>query len=324
MEENHLVSIIVPSYNSGNYLAETLRSIQLQSYQHFEVIIVDDGSVDGSSSLAQQSFADDVRFKFYFESNKGAAAARNFGFFQSKGNYIKFLDADDLLNKESIEQQLQFAISNSEAIISGKWGRFYNNDLTTFKLNPESVWRNMKGIDWIIESWLNGPNMTQSGIFLIPRRLIEENGLWDERLSLMDDCQFFTNLIVRSEIIFCEKSILYYRSGLQNNLSGRKNRKSMESAFLTTEIAVDHLLSVENSERSRKAAALLFQHIAFECYPAYPDLTNRAEAEVKLLGGTNYRMPSGRVGKLIEPLLGWKAAKRIQTGLSVIRRKLTN
>ena len=324
MEKSHLVSVIIPAFNSGKYLPETLKSVQMQSYQHLEVIVVDDGSTDGSTLIAQKLFGDDVRFRFYFQPNKGAAAARNFGFLQSKGNYIKFLDADDLLNPEAIADQMLLKEKNPDAIISGKWGRFYNDDLTTFKLNSESVWRNMNGKDWIIESWLNGPNMTQSGIFLLPRKCIEQYGLWDERLSLMDDCQFFTNLIVRSEIVFCETSILYYRSGLKNNLSGRKNRKSMESAFLTTDIAVRHLLAAENSERSRRAAAHLFQHIAFECYPAYPDLTDRAEAEVKLLGGTNYRLPSGRLGKIIEPLLGWKIAKRIQIGFSTLKRRLTH
>src|SRR5580698_4662849 len=95
-----LVSIIIPSYNSENHLAETIKSALSQTWVNKEIIIIDDGSTDSSVQIAK-GFESNV--KVLVQKNKGASAARNAGLKEAKGDYIQFLDSDDLLSPDKIE-----------------------------------------------------------------------------------------------------------------------------------------------------------------------------------------------------------------------------
>ena len=90
-------SIIVPIYNSGNYLKRCLKSIREQQYKRIEVIMVDDGSTDNSAAIAKQFQKKDLRFHYYWQNNSGPASARNLGISVSTGDYICFADSDDVL-----------------------------------------------------------------------------------------------------------------------------------------------------------------------------------------------------------------------------------
>jgi glycosyltransferase involved in cell wall biosynthesis len=106
-----LVSIVVPCYNCQEYLAATIRSLQSQTYSRFEVILIDDMSVDNSAAIAKEASSKDKRFRFYqHRANGGLSAARNSGIRLSKGEFVCFLDSDDLLASTSIEQRVKALI----------------------------------------------------------------------------------------------------------------------------------------------------------------------------------------------------------------------
>lgn len=103
-----LVSIITPTYNCARFIAETIRSVQAQSYGDWEMIIVDDCSTDNTEAVVGQ-FADDSRIKYHcLEHNSGAAVARNTALKLARGRWIAFLDSDDLWLSEKLERQLEF------------------------------------------------------------------------------------------------------------------------------------------------------------------------------------------------------------------------
>lgn len=115
MQNNPLVSIIIPTYNRAHLIGETLDSVLAQTYTNWECIVVDDGSTDDTLEVIQKYIAKDSRFFFYSRPEtkvKGASSSRNYGLTQSKGELIVFLDSDDWLLSNCLSQRVQFMIEN--------------------------------------------------------------------------------------------------------------------------------------------------------------------------------------------------------------------
>lgn len=111
--ENPLVSIITPSFNSEKFIAETIKSIQNQTYSNWEMIIMDDCSTDNSFSIIKEMALNDNRIQFFrLEKNSGTGIARNLALSKSKGKYIAFVDSDDLWKPEKLKKQIDFLLKN--------------------------------------------------------------------------------------------------------------------------------------------------------------------------------------------------------------------
>lgn len=310
-----LVSIIIPCYNAEKWIAQTLESTLAQTWPNKEVIVVDDGSTDKTFAVLKRFEGSGA--KIFSQKNKGQCFASNRAFRESKGELIKFFDADDLLNPENIELQVKRIDGDYDSIASSEWGRFYIGDISSYKSNPEDVWRDMAPVDWLVASWKRAQPMMQCAIFLIPRRIIEKSGLWDERLSLINDFDFITRVILASkEVKFTPGARLYYRSGIAGgSLSSIQSRKGAESAYLSIDLATRHLLGAEDSNRTRQVCANAYQGFIYSFYPYYRDLIQNAEQKVAELGGADITMPAGPIINIIARLFGWKIAKRIRDGV---------
>lgn len=306
-----LVSILIPAYNAEHYIAKAIDSALAQTYPNIEIIVINDGSTDNTLSEAKKFEHRGV--KVLSQQNRGQCAAANLAFKESKGSFIKFFDADDILASTIIELQVNRLINNEDYIASCEWARFYNNDINTAKFIPETVWKDMAPVDWLTEAWREANCMLQCAIWLIPRSILIRSGLWDERLSLINDFEFFTRVILHSKgIKFTKDAKLYYRSGLTNSLSGQRSRKAMESAFLSSILATNHLLSVENSYQTRQVCATIFQNFIYVTYPLNRDLIEKAEKRRDELGGSNLQMGGGKIFKILSTLFNWKIARNIQ------------
>lgn len=114
IQSNDLVSVITPAFNSGRFIAETIMSVQSQTYKNWEMIIVDDCSTDKTRELVLSFQEKDPRIKYYRnENNKGTAYSRNLALRKAKGKWIAFLDSDDIWHPEKTERQLEFMIKNN-------------------------------------------------------------------------------------------------------------------------------------------------------------------------------------------------------------------
>ena len=122
---NPLVSIIVPCYNQAQFLPEALQSVWEQTYENWECIIVNDGSPDNTHDVAQEWLAKDKRFKYIYKENGGLSSARNAGLDKAVGDYIQFLDCDDILECNKIEKQSLFFDKGIDVLISGY--RYFEN-----------------------------------------------------------------------------------------------------------------------------------------------------------------------------------------------------
>lgn len=305
-----LVSILIPCYNAEKWLAETLESALAQTWPNTEIIVVDDGSTDGSLAIAK-SF-ESAHVQVISQDNRGASAARNRALQVAQGDFIQYLDADDLLAPDKIDHQIQLLNSQAEfnCIAAGEWARFYHH-FSEAQFVPQPLWTNLSPIDWLICAY-NGHWMMHPAAWLVPRSITEKSGCWNESLSLNDDGEYFCRVLLASQgIQFCWGAKSYYRSGNTTSLSGAKSRQAFESAFLSLDLAIQNLLKVEDSPRTRNACATLFQRFIYEIYPSAPDLQQQAAQRVQHYGGSQVKPMGGPKFQAVAQVLGWKTATRL-------------
>lgn len=120
-----LITIIIPCYNQAQYLDECLQSVLDQTYTNWECIIVNDGSLDDTQELAQKWCERDSRFSYFFQQNEGVSTARNFGIKKAKGDYIQFLDGDDILENDKIFNQVNFLEKEEKVDIVYSSNRYF-------------------------------------------------------------------------------------------------------------------------------------------------------------------------------------------------------
>ena len=123
-----LVSIIVPVYNTGTYLAPCLQSLCDQTCKNLEIILVDDGSTDGSGAVCDEFARRDDRIKVIHQKNAGVSAARNAGLDAASGAYLTFVDADDGLVPEAVETALRYLRENNADVVTYGWQKFFSDD----------------------------------------------------------------------------------------------------------------------------------------------------------------------------------------------------
>ena len=124
------VSIITPSYNSSNFIAETIKSVLNQTYQEWEMIIIDDYSSDISINIIEKYIKKDNRIKLLkLEKNVGPAYARNIGIKEAKGKYISFLDSDDIWYPNKLEEQIKFMQKNDLSLTYSSYETIDENNL---------------------------------------------------------------------------------------------------------------------------------------------------------------------------------------------------
>jgi len=305
-----LVSICIPAFNAARWLPAALESALAQTYPHCELIVVDDGSTDDTLAVARGFESRGVRV--VHQANAGQCAAANHALRLARGDYVKFFDADDLLSPEMIARQVAALRERPGCLAYGEWARFHT-DPAEARFVPRAGWHDAAPADWLVEIWSDGEPMMQCALFLLPRPLLDACGGWDERLSLINDFEFFARLVAASAgIVFTPGARLFYRSGLPGSLSGRKSARAWQSAFLSTTLGTDHLLRLEDSPRTRRAAATMLQGLVHAMYPSMPDLVRDLETRTATLGGSPLRPQGGKMFLLLSRLLGWKTARRLQ------------
>jgi len=124
MKFTPLISVVIPAYNAGQFLDETLESVLSQTYENWECIIVNDGSTDNTESVVKKWCEKDSRFRLTNKENGGLSSARNWGIKESKAEYIAFLDADDILTSDSLEVRINVLIEQNVDLVATKLQHF--------------------------------------------------------------------------------------------------------------------------------------------------------------------------------------------------------
>ena len=310
-----LVSIIIPCYNASRWLTETLESALAQTHPHTEIIVVDDGSSDGSLALARTFEPRGVRV--VAQTNAGASAARNHGLRLARGDFIQFLDADDLVSPDKIAAQLAFLEAKPAGTLATcAWGRF-QADPATAQFVDTAVFRDFAPVDFLV---LAGDTdaMMHPSCWLVPRAVMDRAGPWNETLSLNDDGEYFCRVLLASRgMAYGAEGRSYYRSGLPGSLSQQRSERSRRSQFRSIELITHHLQVAEDSPRTRRASANYYQRFIHDFFPAPADLMQLAAARVTALGGATLGPPPmGPKTTLLARVVGWRNVWRLKHLLS--------
>jgi glycosyltransferase involved in cell wall biosynthesis len=303
------VSIIVPAYNAAQWLRETLESALAQTHADKEIIVVDDGSRDGTMDATRSFSGRGIRV--VTQPNRGPAAARNHGLRLATGDFIQYLDADDLLAPDKIAAQIRRLDRNPSLLASCRWGRF-RQTITDTVFADDGMAADFKPIDFLLLH-VGLAKMMHPAAWLVPRGIAEKAGLWDEELSLNDDGEYFARVVLASGgIISVPEVCSYYRSGLSGSLSRTRSPAALKSLERSVEKVSHHISEAEDSPRTRRALAEYWQRLEYEIYPQGIEICRRARQRSRALGGARLPPAAGRREKLLAMLLGWRLARRIR------------
>ncbi len=233
MQKHTLLSIIIPLYNCEKYIAQCLDSIFRQEMKEseFEVIIVDDGSKDNSYAIVSEYAKNHDNIRIIKQENQGVACARNNGVEKAQGDYITFVDADDMLVDGSLCELLKIAIDNKADIVKGKHIEVSQEaDYKEYRKNDGrglSV-ESMTGEDAIVKV-----TKLKEGYcwgYLLSRKLIVENKLtFPPKVSFMEDWAFITQALLKCRR-FVNTNVLFYL--YRNNVSSCVANMSTEKLLL--------------------------------------------------------------------------------------------
>ncbi|HGQ8101384.1 TPA: glycosyltransferase family 2 protein [Streptococcus pneumoniae] len=230
--ENELISIVVPIYNVENYLRMCLDSIQNQTYQNFECLLINDGSPDHSSKICEEFVEKDSRFKYFEKANGGLSSARNLGIECSGGGaYITFVDSDDWLEHDALDR-LYGALKKENADIS--IGRYNSYDETryvymTYVTDPDDSLEVIEGKAIMdregVEEVRNG-NWTVAVLKLFKRELLQDLPFPIGKIA--EDTYWTWKVLLRaSRIVYLNRCVYWYRVGLSDTLSNTWSDKRM-------------------------------------------------------------------------------------------------
>jgi glycosyltransferase involved in cell wall biosynthesis len=313
-----LVSILIPAYNAQEWIADALRSAIAQTWSRKEIIVVDDGSRDHTLAIARQFESNSL--KVVTQSNQGPAAARNKALSLSQGDYVQYLDADDLLVPDKIARQIETLHSaSSRTLVSGSWARFmYRYNRAQFI--PTALWCDLSPVEWLIRKIGQGLFMPPAS-WLVSRGLTEAAGPWDTRLLVDDDGEYFCRILLASDRVgFVPEAKVYYRLSGPGSVSyiGHSDRKR-EALWCSMQLQINYLRSLEDSERVRTACIRYLQDWMLAFYPERLDIVERAEELARHLGG---RLVPPRLSwkySWIKAMFGWRLAKRARLSLPNVK-----
>jgi glycosyltransferase involved in cell wall biosynthesis len=293
---NPLVSILIPAYNSAPWIAETIQSVVNQTWPNKEIIVVvDDGCTDQTLAVARQFASPTV--SVVTRPHQSVAAARNEAFKICQGDYIQWLDADDLLAPDKIALQMQAAeqIASRRTLLSAEWAFFFFRTAKA-RFHPTPLWCDLPPAEWLLRKMGQGDHM-QPATWLVRREIIEAAGAWIEDLRVDEDGEYFCRLVLASDgIRFVPGAKVFYRvSGSSSTTVKAFSRP--DDRWRTMQLQFAHLRSLGDSEPVRTACINFLQIWLIFFYPQRMDIVEQAQQLAASVGG-----------RLDLPKLRWKYA----------------
>ncbi len=217
MNSSPLISVIIPMYNTRDFIEQTVKSVLAQTYSELEVIIVDDGSKDDGAALVQAMQRDDSRVKYIYQENQGVSAARNNAVANSSGEYLAFLDSDDLWKPDKLEKQLnRIKATGMEGCYCG-YQMFCGDEMG--KVFPERYFEGS-----ILAEVIQEKVSVWTSTVVIKKSVVTDNKIeFRPGLNWSEDMEFFCKLMYLSSFC-CVREILALYRQRPNSLSHLPDR----------------------------------------------------------------------------------------------------
>lgn len=312
-----LVSVLVPAFNAERWIGEAIASALAQTWPRKEVIVVNDGSRDATLEAARKFESGNV--KVLTQENRGASAARNAALAIAQGDYIQWLDADDVLAPDKVSLQMAAAqrAGTDRELLSCGYGVFHYR-LHKARFTPTPLWKDLAPIDWIVTSYCERAWMVPA-VWLVSRRLTEAAGPWNEALSQNDDGEYVSRMVLASTMVrFVPEAKCFYRSTGFDQLSRVSTEKSLRSLFLSLTLCIDELLAAEDSARTRRACLDLLQ-MYLPSFDGDERTLGEYHALAARLGGKLRPAAMGWKGRTLTTLLGRREGTKAITALRKLR-----
>ena len=213
-------SIVIPLYNKQSAIVATLQSVLAQTYTNYEIIVVDDGSTDGSAEVAEAtlfaSHLSPLAFRLIRKPNGGVSSARNRGIQEAKYDYIALLDGDDLWDEHYLEEQVKFIQDFPEAKM---WGV----SIAFIKYNRQTKWEQGMGDGYrgYVENYFgtSHSDLFCSSSVVINKDVFDKVGYFDERIASSEDLDMWYRIILHYPVAFYDKVLAYYNQDAENRVA---------------------------------------------------------------------------------------------------------
>jgi len=220
------VTIIVPVYNVEQYLEEAIQSAIQQTYENIEILLIDDGSKDSSGSICDQYAQKDKRIKVFHQENQGLSGARNTGLKNATGEYIMFLDSDDIFPKDACEQMLKYIEETNADYVIGNYTNMDDNG--TIWEKPVFAKDKYTKFKLSIKDFEKSFYIMNSGVWnkMFRKSFLDELGIWFVERVPAEDAIFTTYCFMKSKNVYYLPNIVYhYRLRYSDSISSSCTKK---------------------------------------------------------------------------------------------------
>ncbi len=295
------ISIVIPAYNAESTIRETIESVQKQTFSDFEVIIIDDGSTDKTVEIINNF--DDERIKVFSYENGGVSAARNRGISHANGEFIAFLDADDLWTPDKLELQLAVLEKYSEAGVAYSWTYFMYEQRKVIKAGNPVYFKGDVYSNLLVENFLaHGSNP------LIRREIIDCVGGYDSNFPHCADWDFYLRLASYCDFALVPKHQIFYR---QSSGSMTSKIDGIEKQMLIMFEKTFKAASPQYKYLKNRSLAWVYQYCTQQYLEYSTDLSGINQATKKLCKAIRLH-PQILLGEYAQSLIKWLVKKWIK------------
>ncbi|MDL0429704.1 glycosyltransferase [Marinobacter sp. TBZ242] len=254
--ENPLVSIITPTFNRSDYLPEAIDSVLGQTYQNFELVIIDDGSTDGTKAL-MNAYLEDQRIRYIYQSNQGQSVARNKGIAESNGEFICFLDSDNAWCPNKLDRSIMEFRNFPEADI------VYGDIILIDEKSVEIGKSNMKRHSGKITFHLLKDNFISMNTTMTRKKCFDELGCFNESDRIAEDYELWLRFSTRFEFRYIPEFLGYYRI-MEDQISSDKKQRFLGNERLLLDFIAQYPDAVTSKQRRRGLSHFYIRKARYE------------------------------------------------------------